>query len=56
MVRKANCAPSEILFVDDYSNHIEIAESLGVNGVVFESQDQLESRFVDLGILESSFS
>ena len=50
-LEKADSSPQEALFVDDRIENIEAAEKLGMRGVLFVSEAQLEENLRDLGAL-----
>ncbi|MES2023798.1 MAG: HAD-IA family hydrolase [Patescibacteria group bacterium] len=40
-IQRCGCLPEEILFIDDGEKNIEIAKSLGLNGIVYKTLDYL---------------
>jgi len=45
------CRPKEVVFIDDTVGHVEVARTLGMTGIVFESADRLERDLLELGLL-----
>lgn len=41
-IEKCGCLPNEILFVDDREENIDTAVSLGLNGIVYKSFEQIQ--------------
>lgn len=41
-IDKCGCLPQEILFIDDTEKNIEVAKSLGLNGIVYTDFDSLK--------------
>ncbi len=50
-LEKTNSNPQEVLFVDDRIENIEAAEKLGMGGILFVGEAQLEENLTDLGAL-----
>jgi putative hydrolase of the HAD superfamily len=49
-VAAAGCAPEECFYTDDIVPYVEAARKQGIDGVVFESRDQLEEALRTRGI------
>ena len=49
MIKDSKINPKETIFIDDYKNNIENAEKLGIKGILFKNEEQLEK---ELNILE----
>jgi putative hydrolase of the HAD superfamily len=49
-VAAAECAPEECFYTDDIVAYVEAARAYGIDGVVFESREQLEAAMRDRGI------
>lgn len=49
-IKKAQCNPNEILFIDDGEKNVESAEELGIIGLNFTSAHQLREDLKKLGI------
>ena len=45
--------PEEILFIDDIKGHVDVAVSLGMQGIHFTSAQQLEEELRILGVLKN---
>ena len=41
-IKWANVDPQKILFIDDMKKHVEVAISLGIQGIHFKSAEQLK--------------
>ncbi|MFX0069638.1 MAG: HAD-IA family hydrolase [Candidatus Hermodarchaeota archaeon] len=41
LLEKINCEPTEAIFIDDEKKNIKIAESLGINGILYYYTEQL---------------
>ena len=48
---KLGVEPEECLFIDDLEDNVEVARSLGITGIRFESAEQLEKKLKGLGVL-----
>ena len=46
----ADCKPEECFYTDDIPQYVEAARKLGIDGVVFQSVEQLQSAMVERGI------
>ena len=42
MIEKLNCKPNEIIFIDDKEKNVIGAKSLGINGIVYENNENRE--------------
>jgi HAD superfamily hydrolase (TIGR01509 family) len=51
VIRKSGLRPEEHLFIDDKADHVQRAKDLGIQGIVFESPEQLETELQKLGML-----
>lgn len=47
-ISRCNVAAHEILFIDDSVKNVEVACSLGINGIVYQSLDQLKLSLFDV--------
>lgn len=52
LLTKLNLSPKEVLFIDDRLENIELAKSMGIDAVLFESEQQLRSELKKRGVLE----
>ena len=48
---KLSASPEECVFIDDRTDNVEAARSLGIAGIQFTSAEQLESELIALGVL-----
>jgi putative hydrolase of the HAD superfamily len=49
-LEQANCAPEECFYTDDLAAYVESAKAMGIDGVVFQSREQLEGELAARGI------
>ena len=50
MYERYELNPEECLFIDDLKENIEGARATGMDGIVFESIEQLQSELISRGI------
>ncbi|MFX1323389.1 MAG: HAD family hydrolase [Promethearchaeota archaeon] len=50
-IKKANCKPDEIVFIDDGLNNIRSAQQLGIKGIKFTNIDDLIEELKKLNVL-----
>lgn len=50
IIRKSESKPKNIVFIDDYEEHVEISRNLGIKGIHFRGYEQLKKELKDLGI------
>jgi HAD superfamily hydrolase (TIGR01509 family) len=50
LLEKVKCEPEECLFIDDYQEFLDIAESLGIKTILFKNAEQLKSDLRKFGI------
>jgi HAD superfamily hydrolase (TIGR01509 family) len=48
--RRAGCRPDECVFIDDMPENVEAAMKLGMEGIVFRPETDLEAEFGKLGL------
>jgi len=50
MLKKLNVKAKDCIFVDDHENHVQAAEKLGMNGIVFRNTSEFIQKLKVLGI------
>lgn len=50
VLQKLEANPSECIFVDDYMPNIEIANNLGINGILYQNLNDLKNELKTFGI------
>jgi epoxide hydrolase-like predicted phosphatase len=51
MIGRLGCEPKEIIFIDDNLSNIESAKRIGLNAILFENYEKLESDLHDMGLV-----
>lgn len=51
ILEKEKILPNETIFIDDYKNNVEMAEKVGIQGIVFEDAKRLENELQKLHII-----
>lgn len=47
---KAGCKPEEAVYIDDQQRHIDAAQSIGMQGLVFTNNTLFKQALIDLGV------
>lgn len=50
VIRKSGSKPEDIVFIDDFEDHVEISRNLGIKGIHFKGYEQLKRKLKDLGV------
>lgn len=50
LLNKININPQEVVFVDDKQEYVQIANNLGIHGIVFENNEKLKEDLSQFGI------
>lgn len=51
VIKDVNFKPEEIVFIDDNENNVEVAKSLGINGIKYEDYEKLIEQLKSLDII-----
>jgi HAD superfamily hydrolase (TIGR01509 family) len=50
MLKKSNCKPNEVIFIDNDFKLVKAARKLGINGIVFRNKKQLINDLKKFGV------
>ena len=51
ILEKENILPSETIFIDDYITNVQMANRVGIKGIIFENAKQLEKQLKEMNII-----
>jgi len=51
VLKKSGLPPSEHIFIDDVKDFVDVAQSMGMRGIVFESMMQLKRELEEAGVI-----
>ena len=52
LIAEMKLAPEEIIFIDDKEENISAAQAVGIDGILFESTDQIRRELISRGALQ----